>query len=155
MIKIHFSVFGNISHNFDATSTKLCISGSSTHISTSPHLHHGRPTAAFFRRSSSIDSLNCGGDDILRDIHMASGQVQSCIEWGMKQRTCCSGCVQFADRVGLNIDDLDHDALMAEALATRATKHTHRDKQCLQLWKKPSHSYSSHQGTQASCQTTA
>ena len=62
----------------------------------------------------------------------------SCIEWGMEQRICCSGCVQFADHVGLTIDDRDHDAPMAEALATRATKHKHRDKQCLQLWLKPS-----------------
>ena len=64
--------------------------------------------------------------------------MNNCIEWGMSQKMCCSGCVQFADRLGLLIDDRDHDALMAEALATRATKHTHRDKQCLQLWKKPS-----------------
>ena len=86
------------------------------------------------RRSSSIDSINS-----VRSLPTGH-RAQSCIEWGMEQRICCSGCVQFADRVGLTIDDRDHDTLMAEALATRATKHKHRDKQCLQLWNKPSHS---------------
>ena len=92
------------------------------------------------RRSSSIDSMESSiSTAVLRPLPTGC-QVDcfSCIEWGMTQRTCCSGCVQFADRVGLTIDDRDHDALMAEALATRATKHKHRDKQCLQLWMKPS-----------------
>ena len=89
------------------------------------------------RRSSSIDSVTTV---VLRPLAVGVQVEFSCIEWGMEQRICCSGCVQFADRVGLTIDDRDHDTLMAEALATRATKHKHRDKQCLQLWNKPSHS---------------
>ena len=89
------------------------------------------------RHSSSIDSIDGIPTVVVLRSLPVGHQAQSCIEWGMPQRTCCSGCVQFADRVGLTIDDRDHDALMAEALATRPTKHKHRDKQCLQLWMKP------------------
>ena len=60
---------------------------------------------------------------------------RSCIEWGLPHKNCCDGCVQFADRVGLLIDDQDHDTLMSEALKTRSKQHKQRDKQGLMLWR--------------------
>ena len=91
------------------------------------------------RRSSSIDSmpsLDDGDDcDSFRDINVSARQVSSCIEWGMPQVTCCTGCIKFADDVGLSIDFRDHDALMIQALPSRKKKG--QRKQCLQLWTKP------------------
>ena len=55
----------------------------------------------------------------------------------MEKNLCCGGCIQFADREGLLIDDRDHDTLMAAAIAIRHKKHKHRDKQCLMLWSRP------------------
>ena len=93
--------------------------------------HDGR-RASKRLRSASIDST----ESVLRAVSVAGRQVSSCIEWGMPQKICCSGCTQFSDRLGLLIDDRDHDAAMADAPATRHTTHSHRDTTCLRLWQK-------------------
>ena len=88
------------------------------------------------RRSNASDH-----EEVLREINVSARQVDSCVEFGMPGLICCSGCTQFADREGLLIDDQDHDALMSIALAQRATKHKHRDKQCLRLWNREEDSF--------------
>ena len=92
------------------------------------------------RRSSATGNHD---DHPLRPLSCSIHAAKFCIQLGIPEAKCCSGCVSFAQSVGLLIDDRDHDEMMANKLSSRwapgdqenSTKtHKYRDFHCKQLW---------------------
>ena len=63
--------------------------------------------------------------------------AEFCLDWVFPKSKCCSGCYDFADSVGLDIDNANHDSSMADKLTAwcKGQSHTSKQFKCLQLWK--------------------
>ena len=88
-------------------------------------------------RSSSGDDNGAASSSRYRRMigHSVRG-AKYCIQIGFPQLLCCSGCVEFAIRCALTIDDRDHDDQMAAALSRRHITHRSDRTKCIELWKR-------------------
>ena len=75
----------------------------------------------------------------MRAMLVEARAAEFCLDWVLPKSKCCSGCYDFADSVGLDIDNANHDTSMAEKLTARRKGQSHTSKRfkCLQLWKFP------------------